>query len=425
MNFQALPDQTEITEALGLDRSGRRRRWALRMGWIALVAGLLALGAWWYVAKSDGAGEVSHKTEAATRADLTIRVLATGKIQPTNQVDVSSEMSGVIRRVHVDDNSIVRKGDVLAELDAVKLEAMLARAHAALLAARARVLTAEATIAETRIALDRARTLRKKGISSGQELDAAKAAFDRANAAHAAATADVKVAEADVALQEADLDKTRILSPIDGVVLRRSAEPGQTVASSLQAPVLFTLAEDLARMQVEADVDEADIGVVSAGQKASFSVDAYPGRNFPAEIATVEYSPKVTDNVVTYTAVLAVDNAALLLRPGMTATAQVTVREIAGALLVPNAALRYEPPKPKAEQGFSLTRLFLPRFPRFQPSSNKTTALGEATLYVLVGGAPKPVAVRIGGSDGQMTEILSGELKEGDAVIVAGGRAGP
>ena len=227
------------------------------------------------------------------------------------------------------------------------------------------------------------------------------------------------MAKADVSLQQADLEKTQILSPVDGIVLKRSAEPGQTVASSLQAPVLFTLAEDLTHMQLEANVDEADIGPLREGQDATFTVDAYPARDFPATVELVQYSPVISDNVVTYTAILTVNNSELLLRPGMTAAAQIVVRNIPKALEVPNAALRYEPPKAQDNRGFSLSSLFLPRMPRFTPSSNKAVVNGERVLYVLENGAPRAVSVKTGASDGQMTEIVSGDLKEADAVIVS------
>jgi HlyD family secretion protein len=210
---------------------------------------------------------------------------------------------------------------------------------------------------------NRAERLSKQGISSTQDLDTARAARSRAEAGVVAAEADILVVKAELAMQETDITKTRILSPVDGIVLKRDAEPGQTVASSLQAPVLFTLAEDLARMQLEAAVDEADIGAVKAGQKASFTVDAYPGKSFPAVIETIEYSPEVTDNVVTYKAVLIVDNKDLLLRPGMTATAQIVTQEVENALSVPNAAFRYAPPRQERSQGFSVTSLFIPRMP--------------------------------------------------------------
>ena len=238
-----------------------------------------------------------------------------------------------------------------------------------------------------------------------------------------AAQADIEVAKADMAMTQTDITKSRIISPVDGIVLKRAAEPGQTVASSFQAPVLFTLAEDLTHMQLEADVDEADIGAVKEGQKATFTVDAYPGRAFPAVIDTIEYSPKVTDNVVTYKAVLTVDNSDLLLRPGMTATAQIVVQEVPGALAVPNAALRYAPPKEQKSQGFSVMNLFIPRMPPATKNS-APSADGMRTLYVLENGAPRSVSVHAGVSDGKDTEILSGEVKAGDQVIVASKAAG-
>ena len=423
MNIQALPSQAEIEAAIGLDGKSRRRSWVKRGIWLAVLAAVLMGAAWWYVAAAGQTASVTYQTETAKRADLVVRVQATGKVQPTTQVDVSSEMSGVIRLVNVDNNSLVKKGDVLAELDAVRLKAQLTRVEAALAAAEARLLDAKATRAQRDLAFERAEALRKKGISAIQDLDSARADQTRAAAAVAAAEADIAVARADVTMQQTDIASTRIVSPVDGIVLKRSAEPGQTVASSLQAPVLFTLAEDLTRMQVEADIDEADIGTVKTGQQASFTVDAYSGRLFPAVIQAIEYSPKITENVVTYTAILAVDNKDLLLRPGMTATAQVVTEDISQVLVVANAALRYEPPKANGGQGFSITRLFMPRMPRFERSSNKASANGERTLWVLENGAPKQLTVKTGASDGTYTEIVSGELAAGAEVILASKQA--
>lgn len=419
MNIQSIPQQSEIEAALGRDRKGRARRLLRRLFWLVVLLGGLGGFAYWYI-DGGAAPSITYKTVEAKPADLVIRVQATGKIQPTTQVEVSSEMSGVVRSVNVDNNSLVKKGDVLAELDIVRFQAQLDRAQASLTAAQARVRTAQATLAEAELILNRAAALKTKGISSSQDMDTALAARDRAAANLAAAQADVSVAQADVELKQTDVDKSRLLSPIDGIVLSRTVEPGQTVASSLQAPVLFTLAEDLTRMQVEADIDEADIGAVQTGQKASFTVDAYPDRTFLAVIETVEFSPKTTDNVVTYTAILRVDNRDLLLRPGMTATAEIVTREIPDALVVPNTALRFVPPKPKQNQGFSLSRLsslFIPRMPRFETSQRPSGS--ERTIYVLENGVSRPVNVKIGATDGQVTEIVSGDLKEGDQVIIS------
>jgi HlyD family secretion protein len=423
MNVQILPHQDEIEAVLGLDRRSRRRKWVGRSLWLLLLSVATAGAVWWYLQSRNEASAVTYETEPALRTDLVVTVTATGKIMPTTQVDVSSELSGVVRIVNVDANSVVKKGDVLAELDTERLKAQMDRAKATLAAAEARIADARATLAEREQALERARTLRKKGISAVQDMDTAKAAYDRAVAGIAAMEADAAVAKADQALKQTDIDKSRILSPVDGIVLKRTVEPGQTVASSLQAPVLFTLAEDLRRMQVEADVDEADIGVVKPGQKATFTVDAYPGRKFPAEIGTVEYSPSTKDNVVTYKAVLIVDNAELLLRPGMTATAEIVVQEIKSALAVPNAALRYKPPEPKEEQSFSITRLFLPRMPRNEPSRNTAAPQGERKMWILDNGTPKEVTVKPGASNGEKTEILGGDLAEGALAIISSKRA--
>ncbi len=422
MNIQTLPNPEDIEAVLGLDRKSRRRKWVKRGTWLAVAALLLALGWWFWQAQTQTAAIV-YETAPVTRGDLIITVTATGNIQPTTEVDVSSEMSGVVRSVNADTNSLVRRGDVLAELDTERAKAQLDRAGASLNAAEARIADARATLAEQALALARAETLHQKGIAAVQELDQVRAAHDRAIAALAAAEADAAVARADLALRQTDIDKSRIVSPIDGVVLKRSVEPGQTVASSLQAPVLFKLAEDLRRMQLEADVDEADIGAVQTGQKASFTVDAYPGRSFPAEISTIEYSPKITENVVTYTAILSVDNAQLLLRPGMTATARIVVAEIGNALTVPNAALRYVPAEPRKQESFSLTRLFMPRMPRFEKASSNEPASGERKMWILENGAPRAVAVTTGASDGLATEILTGDLAEGAQAITAARQA--
>ena len=423
MNIQTPPGPGEIEAILGLDAGSRRKRLGRRLTWLAVLA-LAVGGIGWWIAASQGSGKaITYDTAPVETKDIVVRVQATGNIQPTTEVEVSSERSGVIRTVNVKANSVVKKGDVLAELDTERLQAELARDRAALAAAEARLADAKATLNEKQILFERAEKLTSRGVSATQDLDTARAAQARAEAGVIAAEADIAVAKASMAMTETDLTKTRILSPVDGIVLKRDAEPGQTVASSFQAPVLFTLAEDLARMQLEADVDEADIGDVREGQKATFTVDAYPGRSFPAVIDTIEYSPEVTDNVVTYKAVLTVDNRELLLRPGMTATAQIVVQEVPDALAVPNAALRYTPPKEQKQPGFSVMNMFIPRMP---PARKNTApaADGTRTLYVLENGAPKEVTVHVGVTDGKDTEIRPGELKPGDEVIVSSKAAG-
>ncbi|MGE0213443.1 MAG: efflux RND transporter periplasmic adaptor subunit [Parvibaculaceae bacterium] len=426
MNMQTLPRPEEIEAAIRIGAGTPARRWT-RRGLVALaILAVVAGGAWWYRASSAAASRVVYETEAAVRGPLVVTVTATGTIEPTTSVEVSSEMSGVLRNVHVDSNSLVKRGDVLAELDITRQTAELARARASLASAEAKLVNAEATAKQRELAFVRQETLGKKGYSAEQNLDTARADRDTALASVEAAKADIAVAKADVDLKQIDLDKSRILSPVDGIVLSRVAEPGQTVASSLQAPVLFTLAEDLKRMQVEAAIDEADIGAVKTGQDAAFTVDAYPGRQFPARIETLQFSPTATDGVVTYKGILVVDNSELLLRPGMTATAEIVTRRIGDALTVQNAALRYTPPERSEARSFSLLRLFMPRPPRMGRRGEPKTepAAEERTLWVLREGRPHAVQVTPGASDGKRTEILKGELQPGDRVIVGSRRAG-
>jgi HlyD family secretion protein len=418
MNMQNLPNPSEIEAVLGLDARSRGKRWLRRLAWLVVMAIIVAGGVWYYLATQSAQQTVTYQTAAAKRADLTVTVTATGQIEPITQVDISSEMSGVIRTVNVDANSVVKKGDLLAELDTVSLAAQRDRAKATLAAAEASVANARATVTETDLALTRAETLNRKGLQTGQDLDAARAAHGRAAAALAEAEAQVLVARADLEIRETDLVKTRILSPINGIVLARKAEPGQTVAATLSSPTLFTIAEDLTRMQVEANVDEADIGAVKEGQAASFTVEAFADRTFKAKIETVEFSPTTTDNVVTYTAVLSAANPDLALRPGMTATAQIVVQEVRNALTVPNSAFRYAPPKASTSTGFSLTSIFMPRPPRTETVTVPVVVNGERSLWVLDNGTPQQVTVKTGASDGLQTEVLSGNLAEGAEVII-------
>lgn len=362
---------------------------------------------------------VRYVSEPATRGALTVVVTATGSVQPTKKVDVSSELSGTVRSVLVDYNSLVKAGQSLAELDTDKLKATVASSRARLAAAKAKVADAEATVIEKQRDLARKRLLADKKVASTQDLDLAQASHDRAVAAKASAEADVGVAEADLRLNETNLTKASIVSPIDGVVLKRNVDPGQTVASSLQAPVLFSIAEDLSQMELQVDVDEADVGKVRPGQKASFSVDAFPDRRFPASIRDVRYASETIQGVVTYKAVLTIDNAELLLRPGMTATAEIRVTEIADALLVPNAALRYSPPSTTtAAQQRSFLQRFLPGPPAFRGASKREDTATNRTVWILRNGTPEAVQITIGPSDGRRTQVIGGKLEPNQQLIV-------
>ncbi len=395
------------------------RRWLKRIVWLAVLCTAIGIGSWWYQSSQSAANLVSYETARPLRGDLTIIVTATGTIQPTTQIDVSSEMSGVVRTVNVDNNSLIKKGQVLAELDSERYKAQVRSLQASVKGSRAKLAETAATLTAAELALERQLSLQARGLAVKQELESALAAQQRAVAAIASAEADIEIANANLELKQLDIDKSQITSPVDGIVLKRAIEPGQTVASSLQAPVLFTLAEDLKRMQLEANIDEADIGAVRVGQDATFTVDAFTARRFPARIETIEFSPLVTEGVVTYKAVLSVDNSELALRPGMTATAQVVVQQISNALLVPNAALRYSPPAAARQESFSLSRLFLPRFPRNERPVKKDIKAGERTVWILEGGVPKSLTIAIGASDGKMTEITKGEVSPETPLITA------
>ena len=252
---------------------------------------------------------------------------------------------------------------------------------------------------------------------SQKDHDQALADRDRAITSLESARSDVTVAEADVQVDETNLRKASIVSPINGVVLTRSIDPGSTVAASLSAPTLFTIAEDLRKMEVRVDVDEADVGQVMDGQSATFGVDAYPNRKFPARIRYTRFSSETTNNVVTYKAILDVDNSELLLRPGMTATAEIKVKEVKDALLVPNSALRYAPPAADADTRGLLSRI-LPGPPRFRAAAPREETGRNRTVWVLRDGEPVAQHIVIGASDGKHTEVQSGDLQAGQAVIL-------
>ncbi len=365
-------------------------------------------------------------TQSARRGNMIVNVTATGTLEPTNQVEVGSELSGIIESVDVDYNDHVKVGQVLAKLDTEKLEAQVVRSESALQSARANVLQAEASVLETKNALERMKKVWEKTgkkAPSQNEMDAAEAAYKRALAAEASSKAQVSEAEATLNGNQTDLSKCVIRSPIDGIVLTRQVEPGQTVAASLQAPTLFTLAEDLTKMELRVDVDEADVGEVEEGQEATFTVDAYPDKTFDATVSQVRYGSKTVNGVVTYETILRVQNSDLLLRPGMTATAEITVKKLEDALLIPNGALRFSPPieeKKEASEGGSITSKLFGRPFRRPPERRDATANGKTrTVWTLKDGVPVPISVTLGPTDGQMTEVVTGDV-EADMPLLVG-----
>ncbi len=394
-----------------------RRRWLWLLLTLVVLAGA-GFGLWSWLRQD--AGVVRYETEAVSRGRLVVTVTATGSVQPTTQVDVSSELSGALAEVAVDFNDRVEVGQVLARLDDTKLNDQILTAEAQLQAAKASLEQAAAAVREAEVTYESQSELDKRGQSTRLKMIAVEVARDRALAVLDGAKADVALAGARLSEAKTELDKATIRSPISGVVLNRAAEPGQIVAASLNAPVLFTLAEDLARMELRVDVDEADIGRVAMGNEARFTVDAFPGRSFPAVITTVRYAPETTDGVVTYKAILSVDNGEGLLRPGMTATATISVTVVEDTLRVPGAALRFEPPQVaatgSARGGNGLLGRVVPRRPSAAPKD--TGGSDTPTVWVLRNGVATEVEVQPGESDGKLTAVASENLAEGDLVIV-------
>lgn len=420
--------QPDIEAILGLSKSSASsiiERWRTQIIATGAAAALILLYLVW--SAGGATNKMRFVTAPATKGDLTVIVTSTGSVQPTNEVDVSSELSGTIRKVLVDYNAKVKVGQPLAELDTDKLKASAESARAKLAATKARITDAEATVIEKKLDYERKRTLVAKKISSAHDLEVALAAYDRALAARESARAESASAAADLKLSETNLAKACICSPINGVVLKRSVEPGQTVASSLQAPILFTIAEDLAQMEIQVDVDEADVGKVKQGQKATFTVDAYPDRKFHAEIRELRYGSEIVQGVVTYKAVLKTDNSELLLRPGMTATAEITVQQVADVVSIPNSALRYSPPVTESNND---NRGFIERLTSFRPklrAASKVAPTGpERVIWIQSeDGAAKQLAVTIGVTDGKRTEIVKGPIRPDDPVIVDTAAAKP
>jgi HlyD family secretion protein len=420
-------EQADIDPALLLEPPRHHRSWTCRFCWLLLFGGLAAGGYFFFEQKKKGSStavQVEYKTEEVRNGDLTVNVTATGTLQPTNQVAVGSELSGNIEEVLADYNDQVKAGQVLARLDISKLEAQVKQTAASLAAARAKVLTAAATIHETSSKLNQLRKIRE--LSGGKtpsqfDIDAAEAASARAIAEKASAEAGVDEVQAKLDITRTELAKAEIISPVNGIVLSRNIEPGQTVAASFSAPVLFELAEDLTKMELHVDVDEADIGKVGEGQAAQFTVDAYPERKFSAQIRQVRFAATVTSGVVTYKTVLMVDNADLVLRPGMTATAEIIVEKATNALLVPTAALRFSlQTSEKRAQKKSLMDSLMPRqLPREKRLPPATVDSKDPQQVWKLGknGQPQQVPVKIGLNDGSSAEIVEGEIRRGDLVI--------
>ncbi|MCE5341516.1 MAG: efflux RND transporter periplasmic adaptor subunit [Planctomycetaceae bacterium] len=375
------------------------------------------------IRNGNGQDMIQYKTEPAKLGNITVLVTATGTLEPTNEVEVGSEVSGKIKSIEVDYNNKVKIGQVLARLDTSTLEAKVAQSKADLESAKANVLQAKATLKETGSKIEqykKARELSGNKVPSQLEYDSAEASLERAKADVAIAEAAVSKAQATLSSDETDLAKAVICSPIDGVVLTRKVETGQTVAASFETPVLFTLAEDLTKMELHVNVDEADIGQVKEGQAATFTVDAYPNQIFDAQITQVRYGSSTTDGVVTYETILTVDNNDMMLRPGMTATADIIVSDVEDVIAIPNSALRFEMPETTEKENGSVLSSLLPHPPGSETKQKETEVVSGSSrqIYVMQNGSPVSVSITTGVTNGVLTEVLSGDVAEDTPVIV-------
>lgn len=418
-------NNNHIHETLKLDKQTPAYKRAKVWGVVTLVTVLIAAVIVLVFPKNDISPQ--YKTAQVQQGNLIVTVTATGELEPVNQVEVGTEVSGTIETVAVNYNDRVKAGQVLARLDTETLQAQVLKSQAALESAQANLLEARASVVEARNELRRLNHVHELSggkVPSRHDLDAAEAALNRIQAEEVSAKAKIAEAKATLRVDQTNLAKAVIRSPINGIVLERKVEPGQTVAASLQTPVLFTLAEDLAQMELHVDVDEADVGQVKHGQDATFTVDAYPDRIFSARITEVRYAPQTEEGVVTYETLLSADNSDLSLRPGMTATADILVKKVENAILVPNVALRFTPPE-QEQQDTKRTRglvgTLLPR-PPMRSTSKKhqdtPTHSRYKHVWALRDGVPVAIPVTVGTTDGSMTEVVAGEIKPGMSLLV-------
>ena len=369
--------------------------------WLVLVVGLLIIA--FVVRQCRSGGAANYQTATITRGPITQAVTATGTLNPVVNVQVGSQVSGNIAKLFADFNSEVKAGQVVAQIDPALFQATVTQTEGD----RA---NAQAALELARLNAKRTQELFAKKISPQADVDQAVANLHQAEA-------NVKIKQGALDKAKADLEHCAITSPIDGVVISRSVDVGQTVAASLQAPVIFVIANDLTKMQIDTNVAEADVGVVKIDQNVDFTVDAFPMQTFHGKVVQVRNAPITVQNVVTYDTVIGVRNPDLKLKTGMTANVSITIAHKDDALQIKNAALRYRPPDatPVEIRRTGTSRAGRPGEGR---SSTAREAPAERTVYVLPGGAsrPRPVQIKTGISDGIMTEVLDG-LKEGDRVV--------
>lgn len=380
---------------------------------VIAAAVLLVLGIGGLFLLRDGDSESKYETQAVDRGDITEKIAATGTINPVITVKVGSQVSGRIEKIFADFNSRVEKGQLIAQLETDIYQSRVAQNDANYRLAQAQRQEARVALADAESSLRRIKNLSRELVASERELEIAETTFNAARATFDAALAREAQAQALLHASKVDLEHTSIYSPVDGIVISRNCDVGQTVIASFQTPDLFLIAQDLTRMQVEASVDEADIGKVQLGQKVLFTVDAFPDRVFQGKVSQIRFAPKEEQNVVTYATVVEVGNPDLSLRPGMTATVSVITSEKKNILRIPAVALRF-----KADpQDKDLLR-HETEAQQEQGNPEAPSDLQQRIWVDAPGGAAQPMLIKTGISDGRFTEIGNGSLKEGDRVIV-------
>ncbi|MFA6146831.1 MAG: efflux RND transporter periplasmic adaptor subunit [bacterium] len=389
---------------------------------IAIVlAAIVAFAGYMFFKKDNGVSQ--YRTAKVEKGDVVDAIAATGTINAVTTVSVGSQVSGTIQQIFVDFNSRVRKGQVIALIDPRLLEAAVDQARANVNNAKASLEKAQVGVIDTERTNRRNRELVKDGFVAQADVDSSQTAWEQSLAQKRSAEAALQQTKASLQVAETNLEYATIRSPVNGTVISRNVDVGQTVAASFQTPTLFSIAEDLTKMQVDTNVDESDIGRAVVGQNVTFTVDAYPEKTFTGKVEQVRNSPIVTQNVVTYNVVVRVDNRDLLLKPGMTANVSIEVKKFTDVLKIPNAALRYRPSAKAAEADAAGKRKEI----------GKGKEAGVLRVHVL-GKDGKAAAVRVktGVSNGTFTVLEEGDLKEGDALVIAetqgkkdGGSASP
>jgi HlyD family secretion protein len=380
---------------------------------VIAAAVLLVLGIGGLFLLRDGGSESKYETQAVDRGDITEKIAATGTINPVITVKVGSQVSGRIEKIFADFNARVEKGQLIAQLETDIYQSRVAQNDANYKLAQAQRQEAKVALADAESSLRRIKNLSRELVASERELEIAETTFNAARATFDAALAREAQAQALLHASMVDLEHTSIYSPVDGIVISRNCDVGQTVIASFQTPDLFLIAQDLTRMQVEASVDEADIGKVQLEQKVLFTVDAFPDRVFQGKVSQIRFAPKEEQNVVTYATVVEVGNPDLSLRPGMTATVSVITSKKENILRIPVVALRF-----KADPEDKDLLRHETEAQQEQGNPEAPSDLQQRIWVDSPGGAAKPVLIKTGISDGRHTEILNGEIKEDDRVIV-------